>query len=175
MLVAFRLVLALALTAWLAPALAQRPPQQLGPAVGQATAGIAAAQSALGDLLRDAEVARKAGADQNVRTALAALSTQAALLQGTIGKLLAAGNSGEATADPETVCRAANVKLLALAHDILHLYETESFQSLLVRSYEPILGLYRVQLENLVQDRDDQLREQSCVTEPKSATPSALR
>ncbi len=51
----------------------------------------------------------------------------------------------------------ANAKLFAAARDILHLYQTQSFRTLLVQSYEPLLGLKRTQLENLVQDYDDRI------------------
>lgn len=54
-------------------------------------------------------------------------------------------------------CKAANTKLIATAKDILHLYETEDFRSLLVKSYEPILGLARTRLENTVQDYEDKI------------------
>ena len=51
----------------------------------------------------------------------------------------------------------ANTKLVAAARDILHLYETQSFRTLVVESYEPLLGLKRTQLENMVQDYDDRI------------------
>jgi TolA-binding protein len=60
-------------------------------------------------------------------------------------------------------CKAANAKLITVSQDILHLYETQSFRSLLVRSYEPIIGTARVRLENLVQTYDDKIHDQEYV------------
>jgi len=57
-------------------------------------------------------------------------------------------------------CTAANGKLIAVANDILHLYRTQSFRSLLVGSYEPLLGFKKVELENLVQDYEDKIEDQ---------------
>lgn len=53
--------------------------------------------------------------------------------------------------------RQQNEKLTALANDILHLYRTQSFRNLLFGSYEPLLGLKKVELENLVQDYEDKI------------------
>jgi multidrug resistance efflux pump len=55
-------------------------------------------------------------------------------------------------ADHET-----NGKLASLAADILHLYRNHDFRNLLFESYEPLLGLKQVQLENLVQDYEDRI------------------
>lgn len=55
------------------------------------------------------------------------------------------------------VCTTTNGKLIAVANDILHLYRTQSFRSLLLGSYEPLLGFKKVQLENLVQDYEDKI------------------
>ena len=60
-------------------------------------------------------------------------------------------------------CKSANGKLIDVAEQILHLYETQSFRSLLLKSYEPVLGQARVRLENTVQDYDDKIRDQEYV------------
>ncbi len=54
-------------------------------------------------------------------------------------------------------CTTANGKLIATAHDILHMYESQDFRSLLLKSYEPLLGLKRAELENMVQDYEDKI------------------
>lgn len=54
------------------------------------------------------------------------------------------------------------------ANEILHLYGTHGFRNLLFESYEPILELKRVKLENLVQDYEDAIRDQEHVP---AATP----
>ncbi len=65
-------------------------------------------------------------------------------------------------------CKAANTKLIDVAEEILHLYESQSFRSLLLKSYEPVLGLARVKLENTVDSYDDKIRDLQYV--PQSAT-----
>jgi hypothetical protein len=56
-------------------------------------------------------------------------------------------------------CKDANTRMLGVGQEILHLYEDKSFISMILKSYEPILGLKRVALENLVQDYEDKLRD----------------
>jgi len=56
-------------------------------------------------------------------------------------------------------CRSANTKLIATARDILHLYQTASFRTLVLEGFEPLLGLKRVELDNLVQDYEDKIAD----------------
>jgi hypothetical protein len=58
------------------------------------------------------------------------------------------------------ICAAANTKLESVANDILHLYQTQSFRTLLLASYEPLLGLKKVELENTIQDYEDKILDQ---------------
>jgi chromosome segregation ATPase len=69
-------------------------------------------------------------------------------------------------------CRDKNAKLLQVGHEILHLYETQDFRSLLLKSYEPLLGLKRVELENMVDDYDDKLRDQAWYPPAPPAEPA---
>ena len=57
------------------------------------------------------------------------------------------------------VSHETNKKLAVLAHDFLHLYETQDFRSVLLRSYEPVLGLGKVKLDNMVQDYEDKVAD----------------
>jgi hypothetical protein len=66
------------------------------------------------------------------------------------------------------VCAVANTKLTAVANDILHLYQTQNFRSLLLSSYEPLLGLKKVELENTVQDYEDKIADQAYHPAPRS-------
>ena len=91
-----------------------------------------------------AEQARAAG--QQGRTAEAGLRANTAALQ---------------------TCKATNTKLIDVAEQILHLYQTQGFRSILLKSYEPFVGFERVKLENLVQDYDDKIHDQEYVP-PKS-------
>jgi hypothetical protein len=72
-------------------------------------------------------------------------------------QLAAANKIVEATLD---VCTGKNTRLLAVANDILHLYRQQDFKSLLLMSYEPLLGYKKVELENIVQDNEDRVRAQ---------------
>lgn len=63
----------------------------------------------------------------------------------------------KATTAKFDACKQANTKLISTAQTILHLYETQDFRSLLIKSYEPVLGLKRVELENMVQDYEDKI------------------
>jgi chromosome segregation ATPase len=60
-------------------------------------------------------------------------------------------------------CKAANAKLIALSEQVLHLYQDRSFIWVLRRSYEPLVGAAKVDLENLVQDYDDKIRDQEYI------------
>lgn len=70
-------------------------------------------------------------------------------------------------------CKQINAKLIATARDTLHLYETQSFRALLVDSYEPLLGLKRVELDNLVQDYDDRILAGKFTGAPRPAAAKA--
>ncbi len=78
----------------------------------------------------------------------------------------AAASGLKQTAAALEVCKAANTKLIAVAEEILHLYESQSFRSLLLKSYEPVLGLARVKLENTVASYDDKIRDLQYVPPP---------
>jgi chromosome segregation ATPase len=58
------------------------------------------------------------------------------------------------------ICQATNARLIGVANDILHLYQSQSFRSLLLLSYEPVLGLKKVELENTIQDYEDKILDQ---------------
>jgi chromosome segregation ATPase len=60
-------------------------------------------------------------------------------------------------------CRAENAHLVQTAETILHLYESQDFRGLLLRSYEPLIGTAKVRLENMVQDYDDKIRDQEYI------------
>jgi chromosome segregation ATPase len=66
------------------------------------------------------------------------------------------------------VCSAANTKLLGVANDILHLYQSQDFRSVLLSSYEPLLGLKKVELENTIQDYEDKILGQKYRPGPES-------
>lgn len=54
-------------------------------------------------------------------------------------------------------CEAKNTQLLAAGTEILTLYETPEFRGLVTRSGEPLLGFWRVRLENIVQEHEDRI------------------
>ena len=60
-----------------------------------------------------------------------------------------------------TACQAKNTRLIALTESILDAYRKEKVGDVLFRG-EPFLGLARVRLENLAQDREDAVRADRC-------------
>jgi septal ring factor EnvC (AmiA/AmiB activator) len=60
-------------------------------------------------------------------------------------------------------CKAANAKLVDVSEDVLHLYESQDFRAVLLKSYEPVLGLARVKLQNIVQQYDDRINAQDYI------------
>jgi septal ring factor EnvC (AmiA/AmiB activator) len=67
----------------------------------------------------------------------------------------------KATRTALDACKSANGQLINVSEDVLHLYESQSFRSLLLKSYEPLLGLWKVKLENIVQTYDDKIQNQA--------------
>ncbi len=99
--------------------------------------GLAKYQSAYQSLVN------KAGAaDAESRTAQAALKANGGALE---------------------TCKATNKRLIDVSEQVLHLYESQDFRQLLLRSYEPLIGSAKVRLQNLVQDYDDKIRDQEYV------------
>ena len=84
--------------------------------------------------------------------------------QDTQGQILSRGLKAQTKA--LDTCKAENQQLIGVAEDILHLYQTQDFRSLLIRSYEPLIGTAKVRLENLVQDYDDKIHNQEYIAEP---------
>jgi hypothetical protein len=72
-----------------------------------------------------------------------------------------------------SICSVANTKLESVANDVLHLYKSQSFRSLLLASYEPLLGLKKVELENTIQDYEDKLLDQKYRPGREPAKPGA--
>ena len=58
------------------------------------------------------------------------------------------------------LCKSTNTRLIDVSEQVLHLYESQSFRSILLKSYEPIIGAAKVKLENMVQDYDDKIQDQ---------------
>jgi chromosome segregation ATPase len=118
---------------------------------------------------------------QAMQEALKSYQAQSAQMQQALAKWQAAYNTAAGVArtkDEESqrataglqadvkaldTCKAENVKLIDTAESILHLYQTQSFRSILLRSYEPIIGSAKVTLENTVQDYDDRIHDQEYV------------
>jgi chromosome segregation ATPase len=118
---------------------------------------------------------------QRLKDALAAAQAQAAALQAGLAKWQAAYNTAAdlaRTKDEESqrtgaglkadikaldTCKAENAKLIDTAETILHLYQTQGFRSILLRSYEPFIGSAKVTLQNTVQEYDDAIHDQEYV------------
>lgn len=162
----------------------------------QATAQVAQLQAdkaALQAQLDAAKVAlAKAAKPDELKSAQAALDAahaQAALMAGDLTKWQGAyqqANAAMQSKDAESrkalqsatanaralqTCKATNTKLISLSENVLHLHETQSFHNLLLKSYEPLIGSAKVDLENLVQDYDDKIRDQEYIAPASGAEP----
>ena len=82
-----------------------------------------------------------------------------------------ASSATATTAQP--VCQAKNTRLIAVAQDILHLYQTPHFRSLERGNWDAVLGCKRVELENIVQDNEDRILDQRCY--PGEQPPPAVK
>lgn len=127
-----------------------------------------------------------------LQSALAASRQQTASYQQALGKFQSAYQAASQAAQAKTeeaaqtqaglkadgqalqTCKTENTRLTDVAEQILHLYESQDFRGLLLRSYEPLIGSAKVKLENLVQDYDDKIRDQEYVA-PAHAVPVARR
>jgi len=63
-------------------------------------------------------------------------------------------------------CKATNARLIDVSEQVLHLYQDRSFIWVLRKSYEPLIGAAKVDIENIVQDYDDKIRDQTYVPPP---------
>jgi chromosome segregation ATPase len=116
---------------------------------------------------------------KQAQAGLAAARAQNAAYAASIGKLQAQYQSAAAAAADKdaadrrdaaalkaakatlAVCTTDNTKLIGVAQDILHLYETPQWNRLLIANHDRLLGFARVKLENLVQDYDDKIAAQA--------------
>ncbi len=143
-------------------------------AAEQKLAAAAAKPAAKPEELAAMQAQLRAAATQDEQLRAAIGKMQAAYAQVTEvarGKIAeAAQSSAGLAADTRALatCKAANTRLIGVAEEILHLYQTVGFRSLLLRSYEPVVGFARVKLENLVQDYDDKIHDQEYVP-PRAA------
>ncbi len=71
-----------------------------------------------------------------------------------------------AARDRDTTEHSVNARLVKVSTAILHLYETQDFRALLVKSYEPLLGLWMVRRDNIVQDWDDKIAAETIYPDP---------
>jgi len=69
------------------------------------------------------------------------------------------------------VCQEKNDKLVAVAEDTLNLYRSQDFITVLRGSWEPVLGLQKVELENIVQDYQDRILDEQFVPPPAGMAP----
>lgn len=98
---------------------------------------------------------------QGLRTALAkweaAYKDAASAAQAKDAELKRSEEIRQAAAEKLGLCKQSNDRLIVVSREILHLYQTQGFRALVLGSYEPLLGLKRVELENLIQDYEDRI------------------
>lgn len=71
-----------------------------------------------------------------------------------------------AARDRDATEHAVNARLVNVSTGILHLYETPDFRAVLVKSYEPLIGLWMVRRDNIVQDWDDKIAAETIYPDP---------
>lgn len=112
---------------------------------------------------------------ETLRAATAALQQQNAQLTEALGRWQVAYNEAAGVARTKEAerqayqaaftrirtalgaCETKNGELTAAAGELLVLYETPEFRSLVTRSGEPLLGFWRVRLENIMQEHEDRI------------------
>jgi hypothetical protein len=166
------------------------PPAAAPPADAGAKAKLAAAQSQLRAARQAAARASQLQADvDKLQAQNAAITTAAGADANQLASLKAAYDqsveSGRALASERdrlkadlarmtaiaTACQVKNTKLVALTESVLGAYRRDSVGDVVAR-HEPFLGLARVRLENLAQDREDQVRDARCDPRLDAATPA---
>jgi hypothetical protein len=170
---------------------AQRQRDQLQQQVTALTAKLAQAPAAVAPPV-PAAAPQPSPADEELKSALDAARAQNESLQAGLSHWQAAyqqaatiarqkdADSQQAAAASKSaeqtlaICSTKNTKLIATAEDILHLYRSQSFHSLLLSSYEPLLGLAQVRLDNVIQDNEDKIREQKYYPNEQPAAPTPL-
>lgn len=68
-----------------------------------------------------------------------------------------------------SACLVKNARLVAFAEDLLASYHKVTLGKIL-KGHEPVVGFWRVRLENLAQDREDQVRADRCDPMARAAT-----
>jgi chromosome segregation ATPase len=69
------------------------------------------------------------------------------------------------------LCESSNKQMVTLANELIGRYQQQNFWQAL-RNHEPVTGLYRVKLENIIQDY--QLKIADATVQPLSVTPMAI-
>lgn len=111
------------------------------------------------------------------RHQIGGLQTANGQLQGQLGVSQAAlvAKTGEAkqldmqlhaARDRDATEHSVNARLVNVSTGILHLYETQDFRAVLVKSYEPLIGLWMVRRDNIVQDWDDKIAAETIYPVP---------
>ncbi len=161
-----------------------------GPDSSALKARLAAVQAQLRAARRDAEAkAALTAALDKAKADYAALSASASASQAELEKYKAALAQGSdaaraATKDRDrlqaaltaqtniaSACLAKNTRLVAFAEDLLASYHKVTLGKVL-KGHEPVVGFWRVRLENIAQDREDQVRANRCDARTQAAAPA---
>jgi septal ring factor EnvC (AmiA/AmiB activator) len=135
---------------------------QLDAATAKLAAAPAIKQSDLDALKSQLQAAQQAGAsEQQLNAKLQAnLESVTAAAEAKDEQTRKQAAIVKATSSALDACKSANAQLIDVSEDVLHLYESQSFRAILLKSYEPILGLAKVKLQNIVQQYDDKIQNQ---------------
>jgi chromosome segregation ATPase len=112
---------------------------------------------------RSQEVRALQGQVQSLQAAIgkyqASYNDAVGLARGKDAESRQAEQAAKSASEAAQACTEENAKLMGVADDILHLYTTAGFKTTVLGSYEPLLGLKRVELQNIVQDYEGRIRD----------------
>jgi chromosome segregation ATPase len=112
------------------------------------------------EMVAELERLRTAVTDNQARMAAAQQQWQAQAVaqQRELATRLAEEQQGRARSQKGLdICIERNTVLFSASRDVLRAYEDTDFRSLLLGNVDPVLGLRRVRLENVIQDMEDKL------------------
>jgi septal ring factor EnvC (AmiA/AmiB activator) len=123
---------------------------------------------------RSQEVRALQGQVQSLQAAIgkyqASYNDAVGLARGKDAQSRQAEQAAKSASEAAQACTEENAKLMGVADDILHLYTTAGFKTTVLGSYEPLLGLKRVELQNIVQDYEGRIRDHQYRPKPPEPT-----
>lgn len=111
----------------------------------------------------DAAKTENTGLRQNLQAYQGKLQEAQDIARQKIGESQQAEHGLQSNYKALETCKDTNKKLIDVSEQVLNLWHDRSFIWVLRKSYEPLVGAAKVDLENIVQDYDDKIRDQEYV------------